>query len=137
VVGVTSPGGSAPRPVCDSLLRSDRTEWRDPEPLTEGLAAFYRPCSDCWSEQPEPGTIILRSTSNRASVYHKPSVSTPEESADHCLATDGGDLHDLTPADGIERHLSEILEKSGSLPARYHAREALQHLCILEERGDS
>jgi hypothetical protein len=101
------------------------------------LAAFYRPCSDCWSEPPELGTIILRSTSNRASVYHKPSVPTPDDSANRCIATDGGDLHDLTPVDGIERHLSEILEKSGSLPARYHAREALQHLCLLEERGDS
>jgi hypothetical protein len=82
---VTPPGGSDPRPVRDSLRRSDRTGWRGPEPPTEGLAAFYGPCSDCWSEQPELGQSVL----GQPSVYHKPSVSTPDGPADHCLAADG------------------------------------------------
>ena len=133
-------------PACEIVLRSDRAEWRDPEPLTGGLAAFKEPCGLCFPDgQPEIGTVIVRSTCNHGSVYHRPETDAdPEPEADggtKALADGGeeetGELRDLTPVDGIERHLSAILEKSGSMPARYHARSALQHVHALEESGGS
>jgi hypothetical protein len=136
---------SSIEPACEIVLRSDRAEWRDPEELTGGLAAFKEACGLCFPDgEPEIGTTILRSTCHHGDRYHRPADADADPEADGGteLVADGGEeqrgeLRDLTPADGVERHLSEILEKSGSLPARYHAREALQHLTILEERDGS
>jgi hypothetical protein len=139
VIRDTDAHDSRIEPACEIVLRSDRAEWRDPEPLTEGLAAFKEPCGLCFPDgQPEIGTEIVRSTCNHGSVYHRPEEPDPEADGGAELVADGGEeehgeLRDLTSADALERHLSEILEKSGSLPARYHAREALQHLHALQE----
>jgi len=138
VIRDTDTHDSRTEPKCHVIHRADRAEWRR-ETLTAGLAAFKDACGSCFpGGQPEIGTVIVRSTSHHANVYHRPAEETePEAEADggtEALADGGsGELHDHTAADRIERHLSEILDAENTASARYHARSALQHVHVLEE----
>jgi hypothetical protein len=73
----------SPTPACETVLRADRAEWRDPEELTDGLAVFNDPCAACFPEgEPEIGTEIVRSTACSTPTYHRSADPDPKREAD-------------------------------------------------------
>jgi hypothetical protein len=73
----------SPTPACETVLRADRAEWRDPEELTDGLAVFKDPCAACFPDgEPEIGTEIVRSTACSTPTYHRSADPDPKREAD-------------------------------------------------------
>ena len=88
-----------PEPDCGS--GTDETEWKTC-PVTDGLLAFFDPCSDCFSEGEIRCSTIVRSRNQHASYVHLPNGATnlPASQSENSPVPSSGNGDELARADG-------------------------------------